>query len=403
MIQIDFNNTKIDTKDIEKELNHVSKQKLPAFAEYKPPFDEIEAICKEYMEYKNVIVIGNGGSITTFKGYYNALKGRFTNDKKAFFVDSAEPDKLNAISEEAFVKDSIVIPVSKSGTNTQMTESFLYFFNKGYKILGMTSKDSGALHEIFERNQIEYLEHPPIGGRYSGMTPTAFLPAYICGMDIHKIFDGAKEMYEKCAPSIEVEKNPALKISAICYLLDKKGYDQIFMPIYSSKVEGFITLLMQLLHESSGKNGKGQTLVGVGAPESQHHTNQRFFGGPKNMIGLFVRVKNQDDEKTKVEIKDNIKDIPYRDGTLEALNGVPYAKGHEFEYNGTKTDATNNNIPNMTITLDKADPYNIGEFVALWHYIAVYSSWLRGVDPFNQPEVEAAKNLSFESRKSYTS
>ena len=371
---------------------------LPGFATYTPPFEEIEAIAKPFQKYKNVIVIGNGGSITSFKGYYQALFGKHSNDKQAFFVDTGEPDELNRIAQAATPQDSVVIPITKSGTNTQMTESTLFFLNKRYPMLGVTSKQSGAMREIFEKMQIPYLDHPSIGGRYSGFTPTGLLPAHLCGINIKEMFKGAEAMYKKCAPNSPLQENPALTISTICAELDQKGYDQIFMPVYSKKLEGFITLFMQLLHESSGKNGKGQTLIGVGAPESQHHTNQRFFGGPQNMIGLFVRVEEQDDYTTEITVDDKLKNIPYRNGTLGALDGISYADSHSFEYLGTSTDATNNKIPHMTLTVKKVDPYSVGEFVALWHYIAVYSSVLRGADPFDQPQVETAKDIAFAAR-----
>ncbi len=397
MIGIDFSNSTVkDFGKIKRELDLIKGKELPEFAKYKPNLSEIEKAAKKYMKYKNVIVIGNGGSITTIKGYYNALAR--AGKKKAYFVDSGEPDKLNEIAKLAGKKDSIVLPISKSGTNTQMFESFLYFFNKGYKILGVKSKDKGALYEMFDRRKVEFIEHPIIGGRYTGMTPVAMLPAYLLGMDVKKISSGAFDMYKRCDPSTDIEKNPALKISAVCYMLDKEGYEEIFMPMYSYRLFGFNTLIMQLIHESSAKEGKGQTMIGVEAPECQHHTNQRFLGGKRNMLGLFTIVKKQDDEKIRIKVEKGLKNISYREGKLGDLDGNSYADTHRFEYLGTMEDASNRKIPNMTIEVDRVDAYNVGEFVALWQYIAVYSSWLRNVDPFNQPDVEDSKEISFRER-----
>ncbi len=99
-------------------------------------------------------------------------------------------------------------------------------------------------------------------------------------------------MYKKCLPAVPVDENPALKLSSALYLLEKREFSEVFMPFYSVKMSGAIPLIVQLMHESVCKDGKGQTFYGALAPESQHHTNQRFFGGQRNVVGLFVIQKD---------------------------------------------------------------------------------------------------------------
>jgi glucose-6-phosphate isomerase len=205
-------------------------------------------------------------------------------------------------------------------------------------------------------------------------------------------------MYKKCAPDVDIKNNPALQLAAALYLLEKKAYDQIFTSIYSSRLVKFLSLMVQLIHESSCKDGKGQTIYGDMGPETQHHSNQRFFGGKKNAVGLFVTVCD-DDQKTKIKIPEKLKDIKLKDSTLRELDNLNLCKALEFEFLGTRDDAVNNKIPIIHIHLDKITPESIGEYLALWQYIAVYSSWLRDVNPFDQPHVEESKRISFEYLK----
>ena len=83
------------------------------------------------------------------------------------------------------------------------------------------------------------------------------------------------------------------------------------------------------------------------------------------------------------------------------MDGVPLSKSLEFEYKGTYEDAISKKIPCITITIDKIDEKSIGEYIAFWQYTAMYSAMIREINPFNQPEVEMSKEISFELRKNY--
>jgi glucose-6-phosphate isomerase len=291
------------------------------------------------------------------------------------------------------------MPVSKSGTTIGTLESMFAFSD--HKILLVTSPDTGALSILAKEKGLDIIPHPPVGGRYSGLTSSAFAPALFFDIDVEAIDNGARTMYKYCHPGVAIDKNLALQLAASLYLLEKKGYEEIFCPIYSSKLGGFENLIVQLMHESVCKKARGQTIYCAEAPESQHHTNQRFFGGRKNVIGLFVTVESQQDMESKVAVPDAVKQIKVRDGTLENINKVPYAKALEFEFQGTYQDAINNKIPCAHISLDKISPFSIGEFLGFWHYVAVYSSWLRDVNAFDQPQVETSKEISFKLRKDH--
>jgi glucose-6-phosphate isomerase len=266
-------------------------------------------------------------------------------------------------------------------------------------MLPVTSPTEGALSVIAKKEGLDIIPHPDVGGRFSGLTSSALAPALFFNMDIDNIDNGARAMYARCAPSVRIEENPALQLACVLYLLEKKRYSEIFCPIYSSKLACFSNLIVQLMHESVCKKGRGQTIYCADAPESQHHTNQRFFGGKKNVLGLFVTVNEQHDSGSRVKVPEPIKHIAVRGGTLGDIDNVPYHKSLEFEFEGTFRDAVSKKIPCIRLSLDKISAFSVGEFTGFWHYVAVYSAILRDVNPYDQPEVEYSKEISFELRK----
>lgn len=376
--------------DIDKFNTEKFSKETPTFVKNKNDFKLIEKVSRKHFKVKNLIVIGNGGSITSSWAYYKALD---KSGKKVFLVNTMDPDYLFSVKKSCKVKDSLVIAISKSGTTVGVLESLLFF--EGYKTLVITSPGS-ALFEIAKKKKYEVVEHPDVGGRYSGTSLVAYIPAKILGIDVKKIDAGARRMYRKCSGKSDL----ALRLSTALYLLDFNGYDELFLPVYSPRLEGFFSLIVQLIHESSCKEGKGQTVFGGLGPETQHHTNQRFFGGKSNAVGLFVKVEKYDhDTKTKVPLA--LKKIVLKDVALNVLDKIPLSKAVEYEFEGTFRDAVRNKIPVCSLSLDKISEETVGEFMAFWHYVAVYSSWLRGVDPYDQPQVEASKQISFELRKQH--
>ena len=293
MIKINLQNSKVNITV--SDFSFDSSIEIP-FANFEPNISAIKELAAKYTDVKNIIVIGNGGSITSFNYFASALG----TNKNYFVASTMEPDYLHSIISKCETSETVIITVSKSGNTVGVIEDLAYFINAGFeRHIIITEDKKSAIKQIQERYGFDFLEHPVVGGRYSGFTPSGLLPAAIAGLDVDSIWQGAKDAYSKY--SLGSNGNDAQKLALTFCSLDASGYAEIFMPIYSSKLEGSINILMQLLHESSGKEGKGQTLVATFAPESQHHTNQRFFGGKKNMVGCFVTVGQCEYDRDKVE------------------------------------------------------------------------------------------------------
>lgn len=395
MINLEFSQSAVDLESTEfkQELKKIKTKEVPAFMNYQPPIEAIQKITERFKGPKNIIIIANGGSRSSFYGFYHALTEFRNPEKQVCFVNTMEPDYLIACREQFPPETSLVIPISKSGTNVDVLEPLMYFSD--YPVLAVTGQ-TGVLQEMAKRKKWTILEHPEIGGRFSGLTSSALGPAALVGLPLEEIVKGAINAYQNFHPTKSMKDNLALKLAGIFYHLEKQGYIEIFTPFYSFKLFAFYPLLVQLIHETCGKNDQGQTVFGDLAPESQHHTNQRFFGGRKNVAGLFFTVNKQTHHDLQIEVPTELQDINLRSGTLKHLDKLNLQTGLDFDFRGVRQDAELNKIPYAVISLDQITPETIGEFLAFLQCFAVYSAWLRDIEPFNQPQVERAKEITFE-------
>ncbi|NTU69924.1 hypothetical protein HGB13_03845 [bacterium] len=382
------------TKKANLKLKDFSKKELPAFATYVPDISFIEKQAKQYQQYKNIIIAARGGSITSFYAFFGALK-KNCSIKKFYFIDTADQDYLYNVKKSCSKKDTLLIVISKSGKTIDVIENYLYFSN--FDSVFVTTEDDNPLYEIAKIRNIPVLPHPEIGGRYSGLTATALLPAKLAGIDIRKLSNGAIRAYNDFSPAKKT--NNALKVAQWLYENDKKGYVDIYNPIYSSGLKDFSELIMQLIHESVGKEGRGPSIIPVSAPESQHHSNQRYFGGRKNIQGLFIY---QDDylKREVIKVTSDISNIVLRGNNLSVINNLALKKTMAAEFAGSFEDSKKRGVPALCVVIGRLNEESIGYFVGFLHYLTVYLSWLNKVNPFDQPEVETSKEISFKKRLS---
>ena len=361
------------------------------FIAWRPDMVKIKKDFAPYAKYKNIIVIGNGGSISTLFAFWRAL--RLTPyTKHLTIVPTMEPDFIARIKSQYPPADTVVIAISKSGDTVGVLEDVCAF--EDYPIVAVTTPGKGTLSQLAAVIKWPVIEHPAIGGRFSGRTATAYGPSHLLGLDINAIEQGAAMgigEYQK-------EGNAAWQLAEFIFASAASGRGEIYMPVYSFFLEGFNHLVTQLIHESASKSGQGPTVLALGAPESQHHSNQRFFGGPKNMVGLFVTVANAN-ENLKIAVPPAAKDLPLRTGKLGMLNGADLQHSLSSEVRGTMTDAKEQGIPFAHLEIDKLTPAVVGEYLVFWQFVAYYLSVLEGVDPFDQPQVERSKEISFLLRK----
>lgn len=397
MIKVDVQVLGSFPKDVEKKLAKIKSVPEPAFARYVPNFQNIFSCAAKYSAVENFVIVAQGGAVSAFYAFFQAL-GFFKTTKKVFFVATTDPDYLAFVMRQCPVDKTLVVAISSSGMNVNQVEAFFAF--QKYKRFVLARRLPSALVEIATRERLDFFETPDLSDRFAGQSELGLVPCALLYMPSDKIFAGAQRMYQKCRPSVAFEENPALKIATVLYLLEREQYHEVLVPIYSTQMFAFAEFITQIMHETVCKDGKGQTFLVMPAPEMQHHSSQRFFGGRKDIAGVFVRV-GAFEQQDVVHVPAGLQDVFMREGYLRSLDRLPLAKSMEYEYQGTKEAADALQIPNITLTVERVTPESIGAFLALWEYIAFYAALLRDVDPFTQPAVEASKERSFALRKSF--
>lgn len=387
--------TNLSPSDFEDRIEKIKNIPVPKFAEYAPDLSKLKKLRGKYKDKKNIIVEGNGGAISNFRGIWSALGS--VSDKNVYLLDTEDPDYIYELRKKCDKKNTLVILTSKSGSRIQVLAN--YFALQDYPMLIITEDNDGALNQIRKTKNIDVSFYPTVDmtDRFTGLTESALATAEIVGIDTQEMIKGGKEMYKKCNWKLETRSNPAFQLALTLAKLEKVGYTELFLSIYSKKLSGFIELIIQLYHESVCKNGIGQLIYGSEAPENQHHTLQRLISGRKNSIGFFITIKNSKHMKDlRFEVEENLKDIKCRNITLGNLDNISLAEIFSAEFQGTWQDVVDNKIPAINLEIDEITPYSIGEFMAFFYYTTFYSALLRGVNPCDQPGVEKSKENIFE-------
>lgn len=391
-ISVSFSNIREDFFRLRAEKTKMlSEAKTPAFEVCHEDIEALTKILDPFQFYKTIILVANGGSLWSSVAYYTAL-GK-NNKKRLVVVNDMEPDRIFRVREEYSPENSLVVVVSKSGSAVGIFETLFALWD--YPKIFVTMSNT-PLAEMGTKEHVVVIPHPEVSGRYSSFTSSAYVPSILLSLPVEEIEKGGREGY--ATYSAINEENFALRFAIALFRLEEKGYTEVFLPVYSNFLGGFGMIVTQLFHESFGKDGKGVTVLAAEAPESQHHTNQRFFGGRKNMIGCFLHTTNASHDIT-IDVPESLRAISLHGGLMGDLHQQSLTRSFQSEYEGTVAHAKESGIPTIEISVSNISGYEIGNLMAFWHYVSVFSSLLRGVNPYDQPEVERSKEIAFEWRK----
>lgn len=372
------------------EVHNMGVPEVPEFDEprsaaYAPDLDRIQEKADAHT-IEHLVVVGNGGSVTSFRAYRDAFQDDL--DVDADIVTTMDPDRMHAVAERSDPASTLVIPISKSGETAGVLEATLFLRDHGLPLFPVTSDDGGALRELVRREGLDWLAHPPLGGRFSGTAETALAPAAFMGADIGGIRAGAERRY--------ADPGPAGTLAAALHAAEQDGYTEVFTGIYSSLLAGTLPLWIQLMHETVCKGGAGQAVYGDEGPEFQHHTNQRLFGGRENVFPVFVDVAER--SAATLAVPDDLSDVALRERTLGDLDGQDLAASLAAEQHGVMEALDDADRPYAVVTVPEVAPGPVGGLVAFMQQAAVASAELRGVDPYGQPDVERSKAAGFRER-----
>lgn len=343
-----------------------------------------------------LVCIGIGGSYLGHRAVIEALGGEKGRTKILYTGNSLSPRMLQKVVAELGDKDFSVNVISKSGTTTEPAVAFRIFKQMlidkygeeeaAKRIYATTDANKGALHDEAVAKGYEMFVVPDnIGGRYSVLTAVGLLAIAAADIDIDKLMDGALE--ERAA--LISDGGAAAEYAAMRNILLEKGYDIEILANFEPQFVQFNEWWKQLFGESEGKEGKGIYPASVVDSTDLHSMGQYIQEGRRALFETFVEVSAEYDGVKVPEFAEN-------------LDGLKYLEGKEMDYiNKTANAATREahmagGVPVLEVVMPDIDERSLGGLIYFFEMSCALSGFTLGVNPFNQPGVEAYKNRMFE-------
>ncbi len=380
---------------------------LPA-AYDKDEFARIKKAAQKIRETADVlIVIGIGGSYLGAKAaiemlghtFYNTLPKEKRNGPQIFFAGhNISGTYLHELLEMIEGKEIAVNVISKSGTTTEPAIAFRFFkdlVEKKYgkegareRIFVTTDKSRGALFGLAKEEGYERFIIPDdVGGRYSVLTPVGLLPIAAAGIDIDAMMEGAAAAMKEYSEPNPME-NDCYSYAIARNVLYRKGKTTEVLANYEPNLHFFAEWWKQLYGESEGKDGKGVFPAAVDFSTDLHSMGQYLQDGVRNLFETVLHVENARADETVPDMEGNADGLSFLVGrTMDYVNKQAFL--------GTALAHTDGGVPCLVIEIDRLDAYNFGKAVYFFEKACAISGYLLGVNPFDQPGVEAYKKNMF--------
>lgn len=364
------------------------------FARIKTAAEKIKKSCDVF------VVIGIGGSYLGARAAIEFVKSPMYNN-----IKKDTPDIYfagNTISSSALAdilricdgRDVCVNVISKSGTTTEPAVTFRIFrelLEKKYgadgareRVFVTTDRAKGKLKEFSTEKGYETFVVPDnIGGRYSVLTAVGLLPIAVAGIDIDSMMNGAADARVKYSDE-SVETNDCLRYAAVRNIMYNKGKNIEILVSYEPAAQMLCEWWKQLYGESEGKDGKALYPSSVIFSTDLHSLGQYIQEGLRSMFETVIDIKNSSDT---VVIPDDPSNI---DG-LNFLSGKELHDVNRMAMTGTLLAHTDGNVPNAVIEVEDRSAYSFGYLVYFFELACAVSGYMLGVNPFDQPGVEAYK------------
>ena len=374
--------------------------------------DEYDAILETGNEiYENAdlfICVGIGGSYLGAKAVTDALLNPLYNlqqkndrvgPKILFAGQNISGAWLSAVLDEMDKVDSVYVNViSKSGTTTEPGIAFRNIvqkmekkygkINASKRIIATTDAKKGALKTLATNEGYRTFVIPDnVGGRFSVFTPVGLLPISAVGIDITKLLKGALEA-SAFGKETDLEKNPSITYAIIRNLLLQKGYNAEILVNYEPVLHNIAEWWKQLYGESEGKNGKGIFPASVDFTSDLHSMGQWIQDGQRFIFETVLNIEESEDD---LKVSSDKEDL---DG-LEYLAGKSYFDINKKAMQGTLLAHYEGKVPNMVVNIPELNEYYIGQLLYMFELACGISGYMLGVNPFDQPGVEAYKKNMF--------
>ncbi|HEY3265487.1 MAG TPA: glucose-6-phosphate isomerase [Armatimonadota bacterium] len=362
--------------------------------------DRIKATAKRLREKADVmVVVGIGGSYLGARAAIEALAGEDA-DRVVFAGQTLSPNYMARLLKRLQGKRWCINVVSKSGTTTEPAVAFRLLRNALEKqfgkdaakdlIVATTDPDAekSALRRVAQAKGYEIYDVPPnVGGRFSVLSAVGILPIAFAGVDVDALVNGAADCCKACESS-DLAQNPAYYWAAIRNLLYRKGKDIELLAIWDPRLQYVAEWWKQLVGESEGKDHISLFPASVQYTTDLHSMGQWVQEGRRNLFETFLDVRDSGPALPIPEDPENA------DG-LNFLTGAQVGDVNRKAFEGTALAHRDGGVPNLTISIATLDAYNLGALFYFFERAVGVSGYLMGVNPFDQPGVEAYKNNMF--------
>ncbi len=370
------------------------------FARIKKAAKKIQGSCDVF------VVIGIGGSYLGSRAVieflksplYNNIKGKDTPD--IYFsgcnISAQALNELLAICEG---KDVCINVISKSGTTTEPAIAFRVFremLEKKYgkdgakeRIFVTTDKARGTLKKFADETGYETFVVPDdVGGRFSVLSAVGLLPIAAAGIDIDMLMKGASDAAKAYTSTADIQENDCMKYVALRNIMYRNGKVMEILVSYEPYATMFNEWWKQLYGESEGKDGKGLYPASVIFSTDLHSLGQFIQDGTRTMFETVVSVVNESEKLA----------VPYDEANTDTLNflaGTDLNDVNKKAMMGTILAHVDGGVPNILVEVSERNAYTMGYLIYFFELACGVSGYLLGVNPFNQPGVEAYKKNMF--------
>jgi transaldolase/glucose-6-phosphate isomerase len=317
--------------------------------------------------FTHALLLGMGGS-SLCPEVLKITFGKQPGHPELHVLDSTDPAQIRSVESQVDLARTICIVASKSGSTLEPNIFKQYFFDRVQHIVGkektgerfLAITDPGSkMQQVAERDQFRkiFFGVPSIGGRYSALSNFGMVPAAIMGLDVRKFLDRTEEMVRACRPEGPADQNPGAVLGAILGTLGNLGRNKVTL-VTSPGIHDLGAWLEQLIAESTGKQGKGLIPVdreALGAPEV--YGNDRVF--------VYLRLADEPDAAQKQK--------------LDALRSARQP----------------------VVEIELAERYDLGQEFFRWEIATAVAGSILGINPFNQPDVEASKIVTRQLTEAY--
>ncbi|MGD2278763.1 MAG: glucose-6-phosphate isomerase [Candidatus Omnitrophota bacterium] len=345
-----------------------------------------------------IVIIGIGGSYLGARAAIETILPEFRRKKIIFAGHNLSTEHMTQLLEHMKDKDVSVNVISKSGTTTEPSIAFRiieFFLKKKYgpddikeRIVCTTDKRKGTLKAIADaRGYKTFVIPDDVGGRFSVLTPVGLVPIACAGINIRDIIAGARQQ-RKVSLKPDIDSNISYRYAADRNILYRKGKRVEVLSNFDGNLQYVSEWWKQLFGESEGKDGKGLFPASCDFTTDLHSMGQLIQDGERILLETFLVIEKECGDCIIPEDRENMDNLNYLAGKhLDFVNKKAYEATASAHFEG--------GVPNSTVFISEKSPFCLGQLFYFFEKAAALSGYLLGVNPFDQPGVDAYKNKMF--------